>query len=40
VADGRSDLAAQIVLVLYYCAERQIDTDNVIPFRAISRGLG
>ena len=39
LADGRSDLAAQIVLVLYYCAERQIDTDNVVPLRVSSLGL-
>jgi hypothetical protein len=39
VKDGRGDLAAQIVSVLYYCAERQIDADNVIPFQAIKLGF-
>ncbi len=39
VAEGRSDLAAKMILVMYYCADRQIDTDNVIPFRANKRGI-
>ena len=29
-ADGRGDLARRVVEVLFYCAERQIDNDNVI----------
>jgi hypothetical protein len=32
LADGRSDLAAQIILVMYYCAERQVDQANIVPF--------
>ena len=28
MADGRNDLAAQIILVMYYCAERQAQCDN------------
>jgi hypothetical protein len=40
LADGRSDLAAQIILVMYYCAERQAEVGNVIPFRDHSRGGG
>jgi hypothetical protein len=31
-ADGRIDLAAFVIEVLYYCAERQIDHKNVIAF--------
>lgn len=33
VVDGRSDLAAYVVQVLYYCADRQVDRDNIVPFR-------
>jgi hypothetical protein len=33
LADGRSDLAAQIIQVMFYCAERQTQGDNIVPFR-------
>jgi hypothetical protein len=31
-ANGRGDLAAHMVEVLYYCGERRLRTDNVVPF--------
>lgn len=33
LADGRGDLAEQIILVMYYCAERRAERDNILPFR-------
>ena len=41
MADGRGDLAQRIIEVLYYCAERQIDNDNIValPDRKRARGL-
>jgi hypothetical protein len=32
-ANGRADLAAYIVEALYYCGERQLHRDNVVPFQ-------
>jgi hypothetical protein len=40
LADGRSDLAAQVILVMYYCAERQADRGNIVPFRDNKCGAG
>jgi hypothetical protein len=40
LADGRDDLAVRLVDVVYYCAERQINTDNVIAFSARARDRG
>jgi hypothetical protein len=40
LADGRSDLAAQIIQVMFYCAERQAEGDNIVPFRNNKRGGG
>jgi hypothetical protein len=31
-ASGRSDLAAYIVEILYYCGERRTHGDRVVPF--------
>jgi hypothetical protein len=40
LADGRGDLAQRLVEVLYYCAERQIDNDNVIALSDRRRSPG
>jgi hypothetical protein len=31
LADGRGELAADVVEVLFYCADRQLGSDNVVP---------
>jgi hypothetical protein len=31
-ANGRPDLAAYVVEVLYYCGERRLRVDNVVAF--------
>jgi hypothetical protein len=40
LADGRSDLASQVILVMYYCADRQANGDNIVSLRNSRSGGG
>jgi len=38
-ADGRHDLAGDIIHILYYCAERQTSRSNVVTFPGLKVGV-